>query len=423
MENSCTYGKQLHKQASNVDSIVIITILLLLVLCLFYDWTHEGVIIAIMICQIVVFTFSRAAIAWWANNHEVGNTRLASLLAWRNVGIVFHFSQLLVALSPWAESIAPLALKRLRDSTIVFPMTCLMVGFLCGVEPGTHKAKARGASVIVALIAMRLLVLARALGAANSSRSSRSGTSSPLVPSASALYSYSGENAADQRELLAGGFRTLLCAPLLGAAIGMAVRTKLEQQSSEISRLQEHASNLEAARHEALMNRRRLPGSSHHPAPRNASDANPPPPPPPPQHLPPQRNGCGGAGCNVGAGCSRVRGASSVSSYGSTLAELEAYESGPESEDPHPPPPPLPSEAFLRVPSPPRQAVSRAERDAVLWRTLQESGLELTEESTGDGGMDCSSVHGGVNAGARADVVCVRRRVVAPARAFDRSGP
>jgi hypothetical protein len=393
-----------HGENSHVDSIVIITILLMVVFCFLLDVTNEGAVMANMICQIVVFTFSRSVIAWWAKNHESG--RWTSWLAWRNTVAAFHLIQLLVALSPWGEGTAPFALARLRDSTIIFPLTSFMIGFVCGVEPGTHKAKVRAAGLIVTLIAVRLLVLARVFG--GGAHGSRSDWSSPFLPGVGALYS-SAVQTADQRELLAGGFRTLLCAPLLGAGIGMAVRAKLEQQNSEIGRLLEHASNLEAARHEALMAPRRLSGveysgSPHPPSPHDVNGAKPTPPPQPlpPQHPVPQceRSHSSGGRPEGGGrgGGSGLRGPSSVSSYGSTLAEMEAYHSGPESEDLPPPPPPLPSEAFLRVASPLREFASRAERDDVLWRTLQESGLELTEELT-DGGTSASSV---VDAGAGA---------------------
>ena len=392
----------------NVDSIVIITILLLLVLCFLFDLTNEGPIIATMICQIVVFTFSRSAIAWWADNHKSG--RWSSWLAWRNIGAVFHLT-LLLSQSPWAESIAPFVLKRLRDSTVIFPMTCLMVGFMCGVEPGTLKAKARAAGLIVTLIAMRLLVLARALGGAAHSRSGSSSGElrrwgrAAAATVAPALYSH-GAYTADQRELLAGGVRTLLCAPLLGAAIGMAVRAKLEQQSIEISRLQEHARHLEAARHEALMAPLRLSsssstsGSRHHPSSRDAGRADPTPPPQPlPPHRPPPQSECthisggtGGGGISgrssvsagsgrgqqrrVGGSCyggSSGGGSGGGSTYGTDSEIGDFY-----ARDDHEREQPLASPARVMTPltvAEERPYSSAQRRETALWQTLADIGI------------------------------------------------
>ena len=196
----------------------------------------------------------RYYLAWWDTDRLYSDWR--HYLAWRNIGLSFWCVQLLVAFSDSQRHaiVVHARLSTLSEGTVVM-YTFLIAGFLAGVEPGDMRTKLATAFAIVAVIAMRLFVLAHAL--------------QPLE-----------DGAARASQLMLKGSTNLIVSPVIGSIIGLITRTRLDAQSArmeemaaalaektyndeEIRWLREHAFELESARKEALVRSRPI-GSGHH---------------------------------------------------------------------------------------------------------------------------------------------------------------
>jgi hypothetical protein len=246
-----------------IDGIVMACVASCFVVLAFHiDWSHEKPVMAYTCVLVFVLVWGRYYIAWWAT--EDTSRRWSTLLLWRNVGVLFWFGHLLLALV-LGEEIAPQAHVRLSGNNEAVFVCFTLAGFLTGVEPGSVGTKARSACIICTICFARLVWLANVL-------LTMGGV--PLAPVSPAAVHASGpvalahfvrsralalSAAGPAPELLVGGVKNLILAPLVGAIVGIVTRLKLDEHviaetasKTELRWLRDHAARLEATRQKTL---------------------------------------------------------------------------------------------------------------------------------------------------------------------------
>ena len=320
----------------NLDVVAVMGLAICVAVLPLIDWQRECPIFALTCCQIGLCALGQYRFPWWGTGKDY--SFWDALLAWRNIGIAFWAVQLCLAVVQ-PEIIAPRAVERLRNNAII-QWGFVVAGFIAGAERGSLPIKGVCAATLVAMITVRLVVLANHLESIGES--------------------------ARAAELMSAGVQSLLAGPCLGAMVGLACRTKLDASASasasaseELEWFRNHAERLEAARQQELEERARatLAFASAGGAPLSAA--------------------------NDGVKFEDRLSLPAESSYGSTseLQELHA-ELHDVAAAPSHKPLELDESKRLVPPIPVRTLNIRKARQDALWRTLAESGLRVTPGTT-----------------------------------------
>ena len=349
----------------NLDVVAVMGLAICVAVLPLIDWQRECPIFALTCCQIGLCALGQYRFPWWGTGKDY--SFWDALLAWRNIGIAFWAVQLCLAVVQ-PEIIAPRAVERLRNNAII-QWGFVVAGFIAGAERGSLPIKGVCAATLVAMITVRLVVLANHLESIGES--------------------------ARAAELMSAGVQSLLAGPCLGAMVGLACRTKLDASASasasaseELEWLRNHAERLEAARQQELEERARatLAFASAGGAPLSAANDGVKLRQVTSSYVKLRQVTAGGAplsAANDGVKFEDRLSLPAESSYGSTseLQELHA-ELHDVAAAPSHKPLELDESKRLVPPIPVRTLNIRKARQDALWRTLAESGLRVTPGTT-----------------------------------------